>query len=156
MGGAMSDDPLIPTVNAIIILDDEGTRLVAKYFGGDLETDEKQFAFEKTLFSKTSRLQTARHDTDIIMLESSVIVFHFISDVLMYVVGKADDNEMLLEAVLNALTEVLQQLLSNGLGSQVEKLTLMEHLEKVLVCVDELVDGGMVLETDPAVVNDRV
>ena len=32
---------------------------------------------------------------DIIMLESSVIVFHFISDVLMYVVGKVLTTETL-------------------------------------------------------------
>merc|ERR1712086_1192292 len=93
---------------------------------------------------------------DIIMLEQSVVVFHFVSDCFFYVVGKADDNELLLEAVLNALVEVLNQLLSNGLGSQLEKLTVMEQLERVLTCVDELVDGGMILETDPGVVNDRV
>ena len=74
---------------------------------------------------------------------------------------QADDNELLLEAVLNGLVEVLSKLLSNGvchcehrrvgsfircaclqLGSQVEKITVLEQLEKVLITVDELVDGG--------------
>lgn len=149
-------DPLIPSVKAIVILDDEGNRLVAKYYGGEMDTDEKQFAFEKMLFTKTSRLQTARHDTDVIMLDQSVIVFHFVSDCLFYVAGKVDDNELLFEAVLNALVEVLGKLLSNGLGSQVEKITVLEQLEKVLITVDELVDGGIVLETDPSVITNRV
>merc|ERR1712216_641021 len=149
---AMAEADILPSVKAIMILDDEGTRLVAKYYSEDLNTEEKQSAFEKLLFTKTSRNQSARHDTDIIMLDQSVVVFHFVSDCLFYVVGKVDDNELLLEAVLNGLVEALTSLLSNGLGSQVEKLTMMEQLEKVLITVDELVDGGMVLETDPVVV----
>lgn len=144
------------SVKAIIILDDEGNRLLAKYYGGEQDTEDKQFAFEKLLFNKTSRQQSARHDTDIIMLDQSVVVFHFISDCLFYVAGKADDNELLLEAVLNGLVEVLSKLLSNGLGSQVEKITVLEQLEKVLITVDELVDGGVVLETDPNIVTNRV
>lgn len=149
-------DPIVPQIKGIVILDDEGQRLVAKYYGDDMDTEEKQFAFEKLLFNKTSRLQTARHDTDIIMLDQSVIVFHFISDCLFYVCGKVDDNELLYEAVLNALVEVLGKLLSNGLGSQVEKITVLEQLEKVLITVDELVEDGVVLETDPTVVVNRV
>merc|ERR1712137_1502305 len=105
-----------------------------------------------------SKLAMSDHDPlipsvkAIIILDESVIVFHFISDCLFYVAGKADDNELLLEAVLNGLVEVLSKLLSNGLGSQVEKITVLEQLEKVLITVDELVDGGVVLETDPNVV----
>merc|ERR1712216_865856 len=153
---AMAEADILPSVKAIMILDDEGTRLVAKYYSEDLNTEEKQSAFEKLLFTKTSRNQSARHDTDIIMLDQSVIVFHFVCDCLFYVVGKVDDNELLLEAVLNGLVEVLSNLLSNGLGSQLEKLTLMDQLEQVLIAVDEVVDGGLLLETDPTVITNRV
>jgi len=90
------------------------------------------------------------------MLDQSVVVFHFVSDCLFYVAGKVDDNELLFEQVLNGLVEVLGKLLSNGLGSQVEKITILEQLEKVLITVDELVDGGVVLETDPTIISNRV
>merc|ERR1711934_65751 len=162
MGGpvqarAMADADILPSVKGILILDDEGSRLVAKYFGApELDTEEQQSAFEKLLFQKTSRIQSARHDTDIIMLDNSIVVFHFVCDCLFYVIGKVDDNELLLEAVLNGLVEVLSNLMSNGLGSQLEKMTLMDQLEQVLVAVDEVVDGGLLLETDPTVITNRV
>ena len=69
---------------------------------------------------------------DIIMLDQSVVVFHFVSDCLFYVAGKVlstalsavimtfdsqvDDNELLFEQVLNGLVEVLGKLLSNGVS----------------------------------------
>eukprot|EP00657_Telonema_sp_P-1_P011928 TRINITY_DN777_c0_g1_i1.p1 TRINITY_DN777_c0_g1~~TRINITY_DN777_c0_g1_i1.p1 ORF type:complete len:182 (+),score=55.75 TRINITY_DN777_c0_g1_i1:207-752(+) len=142
--------PVLPEVKGIIILDDEGKRITSKYFTGEEDT-EKQNTFEALLFNKTSRLSTARHDVDIMMLENQIVVFYFISDVLLYVVGNPNDNELVLEAVLTGLVDTLRNLLE-----QVEKITMLEHLELTILAIDEIIDSGMILELDPNVIAARV
>eukprot|EP00656_Telonema_subtile_P041736 TRINITY_DN46_c0_g1_i1.p2 TRINITY_DN46_c0_g1~~TRINITY_DN46_c0_g1_i1.p2 ORF type:complete len:217 (-),score=66.98 TRINITY_DN46_c0_g1_i1:156-806(-) len=145
-----ADQGILPSVKAIIILDDDGARITSKYFTND-EDSEKQTAFETLLFNKTSRLTTPRHDVDIMMLENQIVVFFFVSDVLFYVVGHPNDNELVLEAVLSGLVETLQILLE-----QVEKITMLERLELTILAIDEIVDTGMILEVDPNVIAGRV
>ena len=43
------------TVKAVIALDTEGKRVLAKYYGTDFVNVKDQFAFEKNLFDKTKR-----------------------------------------------------------------------------------------------------
>lgn len=46
--------------------------------------------------------------------------------------------------------------LSAILRHQMEKRVLLENLELVLLAVDELVDGGLILEIDPSAIANRV
>merc|ERR1711998_278286 len=128
-------DQVIPKIKAIIILDEDGTRITSKYYGNTEKDSEKQTAFEKLLYNKTSRLTTPRHDVDIMMIDDQVAVFHFVSDLLFYVVGHSHENELILEAVLTGLIETLQQLLES-----VEKISVLERLELTILAIDEIAD----------------
>eukprot|EP00658_Telonema_sp_P-2_P084357 TRINITY_DN9349_c0_g1_i4.p1 TRINITY_DN9349_c0_g1~~TRINITY_DN9349_c0_g1_i4.p1 ORF type:complete len:109 (-),score=32.85 TRINITY_DN9349_c0_g1_i4:322-648(-) len=68
-----------------------------------------------------------------------------------YVVGRPDDNELVLESVLTGLVETLQLLLD-----QVEKITILERLELTILAIDEIIDSGMILEVDPNIISARV
>jgi len=57
-----------------------------------------------------------------------------------------------LQTVLTALFEAMSILLRG----QVDKRQLLENYELLLLTLDELVDNGIVLETDPQVLVDRV
>jgi len=132
-------------------MDDDGTRITSKYYDAADAESEKQTAFETLLYNKTSRLSTPRHDVDIMMLENQIVVFYFVQDLLFYVVGSISDNELILEAVLSGLVETLQALLES-----VEKISLLERLELTILTIDEICDGGMILETDPNIIAARV
>jgi len=45
--------------------------------------------------------------------------------------------------------------ISKLLRNQVDKRTMLENLDSVLLALDELVDDGIILEADPAILSSR-
>merc|ERR1712086_661475 len=66
--------------------------------------------------------------------------------------GPQDENELLALSTLNALEETMSNLLRN----QVSKKILIENLDLLLLTMDEIVDDGVVIETDSSMVTSRV
>ena len=100
-------------IKAIIILDNDGKRLYAKYYdeilSGGTNTKSAQMSqaslgtsnapqgeFEKKLFQKTYKA-----NSEIVMLDGMTIVYRSSVDVFFYVVGSSDENELILSNVLN-------------------------------------------------------
>jgi len=87
---------------------------------------------------------------EIIILDGLVTVYRNSSDVWMYIVGSQLENELILVNVLNSLHEALTSLLR----SSPDKRLLLDNFDTLLVALDEMIDQGMILETDaPAIVN---
>mmetsp|Transcript_37343 Transcript_37343/g.80664 ORF Transcript_37343/g.80664 Transcript_37343/m.80664 type:complete len:184 (+) Transcript_37343:185-736(+) len=142
----------MPKVKAMIVLDNEGKRITVKYYAKDWATSVKeQSNFERSLFAKTARTN-ARGEAEIIMFDNFVVVYKFISDVYFYVVSSVDENEIVLAQVLQALTESSQILLR----SSVDKRSVLENLDLILIAMDEIIDGGIIFETDSQQVASRV
>jgi hypothetical protein len=127
------------SVNAIIILSsDDGSRIFAKYYTsphqatshGPSTSPSQQFltsinkrladssakappyadlktqkAFEKGLLEKT-----AKQTSDIILYDNRIVLYKSESDVMMYVVGGVDENEIMLYNVILALRDSLHLL----------------------------------------------
>ena len=142
----------MPMVKAMVVLDSEGKRITVKYYAREWASSVKeQSAFERSLFVKTCRTN-ARGEAEIIMFDNHVIVYKFIADVFFYVVAGVEENEIAMAQVLSALTESTSILLRNN----VEKKTVLENLDLVLIAMDEIVDGGIIFETDSQQVASRV
>eukprot|EP00959_Pyramimonas_sp_CCMP1952_P214936 4498023-Pyramimonas_sp.AAC.1 len=139
-----------PLIKNILILDSEGKRVAVKYFAPEFSTLTAQTAFEKSVFTKTQRTN-ARGEAEIIMFDNVITVFKFVSDLHFYVTGSQDENELILVTVLQALFDAISLLLRN----QVEKKTVLENLDLVLLSLDEIVDGGIILETEANVIASR-
>lgn len=86
------------------------------------------------------------------MMDDGLVVYRFIGDLMFYVVGDVDENEILLSDVLTGFCDSITLLLRNA----VEKKTVLENLDLVLLAMDEITEGGLILETDPAVIATRV
>jgi coatomer subunit zeta len=86
------------------------------------------------------------------MFDDYVVVFKAIGDLIFYVTGAVSENELVLHAALQALFESVSLLLRG----QLDKKTALENLDLLLLCVDEVVDAGLILETDPQTVASRV
>ena len=108
-------------VNAILILStDDRSRILAKYYtaphqqpnsntisgANPYPTLKEQKAFEKGLLEKTNK-----QSSDIILYDGRVVVFKMEGDVMLYVVGGAEENEILLFGVVLALRDALAILL---------------------------------------------
>mmetsp|Transcript_330 Transcript_330/g.667 ORF Transcript_330/g.667 Transcript_330/m.667 type:complete len:186 (+) Transcript_330:321-878(+) len=144
-------DPTCPIVKNMILLDSEGKRIAVKYYSQDWPTVPAQSNFEKSLWNKTSRTN-ARQEAEIVMFDNYIVVYKYVGDLMFYVTGSQDENELILYTVLQAFYESVSALLRQ----QVEKKTVLENLDLVLLAMDEIVDGGVILETDPQTIASRV
>ncbi|XP_075757768.1 coatomer subunit zeta-1 [Pelodiscus sinensis] len=140
-------EPSLYTVKAVLILDNDGDRLFAKYYDDTYPTPKEQKAFEKNIFNKTHRT-----DSEIALLEGLTVVYKSSIDLYFYVIGSSYENELMLMAVLNCLFDSLSQMLRKN----VEKRALLDNMEGLFLAVDEIVDGGVILESDPQQVVHRV
>ncbi|KAG2460940.1 COPZ1 protein, partial [Polypterus senegalus] len=168
----LSLEPSLYTVKAVFILDNDGTRLLAKvlynfmkacverldntgaeqktavYYDPDFFPSMKeQKNFEKNVYNKTHKT-----DSEIAFLEGMTIVYKSSIDLFFYVVGSAQENELMLMSVLNCLFDSLSQMLRKN----IEKRSVMENLDGVFLVVDEVIDGGVILESDPQQVIQKI
>lgn len=104
------------SVIAVLVVSPEASdpRLFAKYYHAPHTSSnsaepkqpyvnlKEQRAFEKGLLEKT-----AKQSSDIILYDNKVVVFKTEGDVMLYVVGGAEENEILLYNVVLALRDSL-------------------------------------------------
>ena len=141
----------IPSIAAVVILDSEGKRVVAQYFKSTFASSTEELAFEKKLFDKTMRTN-AKSEAEIIILDGLVTVYRNSADIWVYIVGTQTENELILVNVLGALTEALGSLLR----STPDKRLLLDNFDTLLITIDEMLDVGMILETDAGAIVNRV
>jgi hypothetical protein len=139
--------PSLYVIKGIIILDNDGNRILAKYYNQSVGTAKEQKEFEKSLFNKTHK-----GAGDVILLDNWTIVYRNNVDLLFYVMGSTNENELMLNAVLTCLFDSL----STMLRKNVEKRHLYDNLDLVMLTVDEICDEGIILESDPMFIAQRV
>ncbi|XP_029672284.1 coatomer subunit zeta-1 isoform X2 [Formica exsecta] len=117
-------EPTLYTVKGMAILDNDGNRILAKYYDKNVfPTPKEQKTFEKNLFSKTHRAM-----------------------------GSSHENELILMSVLNCLYDSVSQILRKN----VEKRAVLDSLDIVMLAMDEICDGGIILDADASSVVQRV
>lgn len=77
---------------------------------------------------------------DVIIYESHLAVYRHSLDLIFYILGTALENELMLHGALSAFHDAVSMLLRN----QLEKRSLLENLDLVLLCLDETIDDGCV------------
>ncbi|CAF2088301.1 unnamed protein product [Rotaria magnacalcarata] len=102
----------------------DGNRILAKYYNQSFSTVKEQKDFEKSLFNKTHK-----GAGDVILLDNLTVVYRNNVDLLFYVLGSTNENELMLNSVLTCLFESL---------------------------MDEICDEGIILESDPMLITQRV
>ncbi|KKY24361.1 putative coatomer subunit zeta [Phaeomoniella chlamydospora] len=153
------------SVTAVLVLTtdpkSESPRIFAKYYspphtsttsGIDLPAQPYTHLKEQKSFEKGLLEKTAKQTSDVILYDNRIVVFKNEGDVMLYVVGSAEENEILLYNVVLALRDSLAILLKNS----TDKRTIIENYDLVTLAIDEIVDDGIILETDPVIVSTRV
>lgn len=83
-------DPTLYIVKGMVIMDNDGNRLLAKYFDSvNFPSVKEQKTFEKNLFQKTHRA-----NSEVIMLDGLTVVYKSNVDLFFYVMGSCNDNEV--------------------------------------------------------------
>mmetsp|Transcript_14685 Transcript_14685/g.44122 ORF Transcript_14685/g.44122 Transcript_14685/m.44122 type:complete len:182 (+) Transcript_14685:103-648(+) len=138
-------------VKAILILDQEGHRIAAKFFAPQFERNQP--ACQRVIDSLAGKVMpSTRTESDVLMVDDAIAIFRGGPDTLFFVLGDEDENEVFLAAVLDGLVDSLGSLLRG----QIDRRTLLDNLALVLLTIDEICDSGVVLETDAGAIASRV
>jgi len=135
-------------VRSLIVLDGEGKRIAVKYFDDQYPSVKEQLTFERNLFAKTSRAASG----EIIMIENLISVYRNTADVWIYINGVPEDNELLLYSLLSGMHEAMYTLFKGS----IDKRVLLENYDTLLLLIDEMVDRGVIFESDALVLVQRV
>lgn len=133
------------SIKAIILLGLDGKRLLARYF--DEKINSKQF--DKQIYSKTKSIKVREK---IFTIDGLVVVHRCNNDLHLYVVGSRSENPLILDQILNCLTEVVASLLNRS----DQQSAVHENIDQLIIALDEICDSGIILETNPSLVIDRV
>lgn len=82
-------EPSLYIIKAILLLDNDGNRLIAKYYDNQFASVKEEKTFEKSLFTKTHKA-----NGEIIMLDGLTIVYRSSVDLYFYVIGSTSQNEV--------------------------------------------------------------
>lgn len=156
----------LKTVTATIILDSNGSRLYAKYYTPEAQTNTnssnstanstsaiptlsplQQLEFEKNVFKKVYK-----QNQDIILYDNHLITYKQSNDIILILVALIHENESMIYSLTNNLIEALNILLDNTL----DEATVLDKYDLVSLCIDETIDDGIILEIDPAIIVSRV
>jgi len=130
-------EPTLYMVKGMVILDSDGNRILAKYYDETaFPSVKEEKKFEKQLFSKSN--------SDITMINRMVCVSKSNVDLYFYVIGSSQENELLLNHVLGTLYDSVSFILRKN----VEKRSLMDNLDTIMLVFDEICDGGIPLASD--------
>lgn len=141
---------LCPKVKNILLLDSEGKRVAAKYCTDEWPTNSAKETWEKAVFAKTQKAN-AHIEADITIVEDNVVVYKFVQDLHFYVTGGENENELILDTVLQGFFDAVGLLLRGV----VNKSQALENLDLILLCIDEIVDRGIILETDANIIAEK-
>eukprot|EP00457_Paulinella_chromatophora_P014756 gb/GEZN01015235.1/.p1 GENE.gb/GEZN01015235.1/~~gb/GEZN01015235.1/.p1 ORF type:complete len:189 (+),score=44.59 gb/GEZN01015235.1/:74-640(+) len=145
---------LTPTVAALLVLDADGKRVAAKYNTKEnkkLAALKDQQTFEEKLFAKAAKTN-ARHEAQILIFGGHTVVYKVVSDISYFVLSNLTENEILLLAVLNSFMEATENLL----GEALNKRALLVKFDLLLLTMDEIMDEGLIVETNVGRISKRV
>ncbi|XP_051133777.1 coatomer subunit zeta-2-like isoform X4 [Andrographis paniculata] len=119
---------------------------------GFYDAKENNSTFDKPTDSSNGSVVTLS-SVEITIFENYIVVYKFSQDVHFYVTGDENENEIILASVLQGFLEAVGIILKGS----VDKREILENLDLILLCVDEIVDGGgrFILETDGNSIADK-
>ncbi|KAK4538244.1 hypothetical protein CDCA_CDCA16G4269 [Cyanidium caldarium] len=166
-----------PRVVAFVIQNNAGKRLLARYYDAPaFPTESSRQELEEQLHRKVAATTAGRggaavaplsdlgagapwgaswngDDVEVVLLPGGYTALAKPSaDVWLAVVARSEENELVFAQVLNTVYSAL-----SALADEVRELRILRHYEAALLVLDEVLDdSGVVLETDPVEVQERL
>jgi hypothetical protein len=117
-------DALVPFIHSFLVLNNDGERLLAKYY------DERPVAEQKKVESflhKKTKSVSARTEVEVMLVDQEIVVFRSGGDCKFFISGPLEENELILVSCLDAIYDSMSVLLR----AQLETRTMLENLELV-------------------------
>ena len=85
-------------------------------------------------------------------VENYVAIFRCYTDMTIYLLGEKEDNELVLAGVLDTVHDCFDRVFRHC----IDRKTLINNMTAVILVIDELIDQGIVMATDPHTILKRI
>jgi hypothetical protein len=130
-------------IKFIIILYNSGKIIYSKYYT-DKKTAEKQREFEKQLCFQVKNLNILPGELDIFSIDDINIFVKIIGEVAYFIGINEEDNECL----GYNFCKIFENCLGSILNDNFDRAKIFNNLEKIILLIDELVNNGIIVNTD--------
>ena len=86
--------------------------------------------------SLTTFIAHSQRAGDIILFEGRLAIYKHATDLIFYIVGSSEENELMLSLALNSFHGALSVLLRN----QIERRAVLENYDLTMLCLDETIE----------------
>ena len=130
-------------IKFVIILDNNGKIIYSKYFTG--KDQQKQREFEKQLCFQVKNLNICPGELDIFSMDDYNIFVKIIGEIAYFIGLNEEDNECL----GYNFCKLFENCLASITNDNFERPKIFDSLEKIIVMIDEMLDNGLIVNTDP-------
>ena len=130
-------------IKFITILDNSGKLIYGKYF--TIPESEKQREFEKQLCFQVKNLNISPGELDIFNMDDYNVLVKIIGEIAYFIGLNEEDNECL----GYSFCKIFENCLGNLVNDNFDRDKIFDNLEKIIVMIDEMLDNGLVVNTDP-------
>ena len=139
-------------IRFVVILDNNGKTIYSKYYTEEFENIKDQKDFEKKICLASANLNVAKNDVDIFTLSNYVIVSKISGEVATFVGANEGDNEVL----LGNFYDIFESSLFEVIFDSLTKEKLMNSYEQLVIIIDEMINEGVVMNSNVDSINDIV
>ena len=137
------------TIRALMILDLDGKRIYSKFYE---KSPAIPLAKQQDIESRVAKSVAAKGNADLFLLDKYVVMYRMVSDVIIAMLTDPQENEIFVNMALSCIVDGFDLIFEKGF----DKKVALEYYDKIAIAIDEVIDDGIILETDPQNLADRV
>ena len=129
-------------IKFIIILDNDGKLIYSKYYNGFEKKEQKEF--EKKICFTCQNINVSKDEVDIFSLNQFSVISKINKEIAIFIGINEEENECLAYNFFTTFENVLISLVSEKLSKQ----QILMNFENLAALIDEMVNEGIIMETD--------
>ena len=141
---------IVCLIKFIVILDNNGNIIYAKFYGDEFNNHEKEFISK--ICSSTSNLNVTKEEVDIFTLNEYIIVSKISGNVNIFIGANENENEV----IIGNFFEIFEAVLSDIVPSSLTKENIMNSYEQLIIAIDEMINDGVVMNANEDSINDII
>lgn len=137
------------TIRALLIIDLDGKRIYSKYYEKNPSLSLQK---QQDIENRVAKSVASKGNNDLFLLDKYVVIYRQLSDTIVAMLTDPSENEIFVNMTLNCIVDGFDKIFERGF----DKKIALEYYDKIAIAIDEVIDDGIVLETDSQALADRV
>ena len=137
------------TIRAFLLIDLDGKRIYSKYYE---KNPTLSLTKQQDIETRVAKSVATKGNNDLFLLDKYVVLYKQLSDVIVAMLTDPQENEIFVQMALNCIVDGFDRIFERGF----DKKIALEYYDKIAIAIDEVIDDGIILETNSEALADRV